>query len=201
MVGLRPLYHHYCKTHSKQQSIPNRWVAGPYGVTAVLTITQKSIAMEKLDHLGTHYVMIDYQIADGKFGAITTWNDSITQLAPYYCVFLQPDENGQFFEMQACTPEYYNTLTIRLQYYDGSVTEPRNVAVVETDSSEGCSYPIITAIKAYTTGAEAQTIITQFNAAKSATFPLSSRITELCNSQLPVHRSTSYRWNCLGQEL
>jgi asparagine N-glycosylation enzyme membrane subunit Stt3 len=101
-------YGHRITTIAKRISNSNPFqmeVAGQYGVAEVSTITKKSIAMEKLNHLGTSYAMTDYQMADGKFDAIATWNDSITQLAPYHYIFLQPNENSQLFEVQVCTPE------------------------------------------------------------------------------------------------
>lgn len=144
-------------------------VAGPYGAAAVLTSTNESAVMERLDHLGTRYVMTDYQMAGGKFGAMAIWNDSVAQLTPYYYTFLQPNNSGQLSGVQAQTPEYYNTLTVRLQYYDGSMTSPGDIAVVETDSSANYNYPVITAVKAYATEAEARAAADLINAAGSAT--------------------------------
>ncbi|HJK77651.1 MAG TPA: oligosaccharyl transferase, archaeosortase A system-associated [Methanocorpusculum sp.] len=165
-------YGHYITTIAER--IPNSnpfqsGVAGPYGAAAVLTSTNESAVMEKLDHLGTRYVMTDYQMAGGKFGAMAIWNDSVAQLTPYYYTFLQPNNSGQLSGVQAQTPEYYNTLTVRLQYYDGSMTSPGDIAVVETDSSANYSYPVITAVKAYATEAEAQAAADLINAAGPAT--------------------------------
>lgn len=164
-------YGHYITTIAER--IPNSnpfqaGVAGEYGAAAVLTSTNETAVMEKLDHLGTRYVMTDYQMAGGKFGAMAIWNDSVAQLTPYFYTFLQ-NNNGQLSGVQAYTPEYYNTLTVRLQYYDGSMTAPGDIAVVETDSSANYSYPVITAVKAYPTEAEALAAADQFNAAGSAT--------------------------------
>ena len=164
-------YGHYITTIAER--IPNSnpfqaGVAGTYGAAAVLTSTNESAVMEKLDYLGTRYIMTDYQMAGAKFGAMAIWNDSTAQLTPYYYTFLQ-NSNGNLQMVQAYTPEYYNTLTVKLQYYDGSMTEPGEVAVVETDSSANYGYPVITNVRGYATAEEAQAAADAFNANASAT--------------------------------
>ena len=164
-------YGHYITTIAER--IPNSnpfqaGVAGEYGAAAVLTSTNESAVVEKLDYLGTRYVMTDYQMAGAKFGAMAIWNDSTAQLTPYYYTFLQ-NSNGNLQMVQAYTPEYYNTLTVKLQYYDGSMTKPGEVAVVETDSSANYGYPVITNVRGYATAEEAQAAADAFNANASAT--------------------------------
>lgn len=164
-------YGHYITTIAER--IPNSnpfqaGVAGEYGAAAVLTSTNESAVVEKLDYLGTRYLMTDYQMAGAKFGAMAIWNDSTAQLTPYYYTFLQ-NSNGNLQMVQAYTPEYYNTLTVKLQYYDGSMTEPGEVAVVETDSSANYGYPVITNVRGYATAEEAQAAADAFNANASAT--------------------------------
>ena len=164
-------YGHYITTIAER--IPNSnpfqaGVAGTYGAAAVLTSTNESAVMEKLDYLGTRYIMTDYQMAGAKFGAMAIWNDSTAQLTPYYYTFLQ-NSNGNLQMVQAYTPEYYNTLTVKLQYYDGSMTEPGEVAVVETDSSANYGYPVITNVQGYATAEEAQAAADAFNENAPAT--------------------------------
>ena len=164
-------YGHYITTIAER--IPNSnpfqaGVTGEYGAAAVLTSTNESAVVEKLDYLGTRYVMTDYQMAGAKFGAMAIWNDSVAQLTPYYYTFLQ-NSNGNLQMVQAYTPEYYNTLAVKLQYYDGSMTEPGEVAVVETDSSANYGYPVITNVRGYATAEEAQAAADAFNANASAT--------------------------------
>ncbi|HJK08597.1 MAG TPA: oligosaccharyl transferase, archaeosortase A system-associated [Methanocorpusculum sp.] len=164
-------YGHYITTIAER--IPNSnpfqaGVAGTYGAAAVLTSTNESAVMEKLDYLGTRYIMTDYQMAGAKFGAMAIWNDSTAQLTPYYYTLLQ-NSNGNLQIVQAYTPEYYNTLTVKLQYYDGSMTEPGDVAVVETDSSANYGYPVITNVQGYATAEEAQAAADAFNENAPAT--------------------------------
>ena len=164
-------YGHYITTIAER--IPNSnpfqaGVAGEYGAAAVLTSTNESAVVEKLDYLGTRYLMTDYQMAGAKFGAMAIWNDSVAQLTPYYYTLLQ-NSNGNLQVVQAYTPEYYNTLTVKLQYYDGSMTEPGDVAVVETDSSANYGYPVITNVQGYAAAEEAQAAADAFNANAPAT--------------------------------
>ncbi|HJJ99557.1 MAG TPA: oligosaccharyl transferase, archaeosortase A system-associated [Methanocorpusculum sp.] len=165
-------YGHYITTIANR--IPNSnpfqaGVEGQYGAAAVLTCTNESAVMEKLDHLGTRYVMTDYQMAGDKFGAMATWNNSSAQLAPYFYIFLQPTNSGHLYIWEAKTPEYYNTLTARLQYYDGSMTRPGQIDVVETVNSPKYRYPFITSVKANVTEKEAREAADRINAAGSAT--------------------------------
>ncbi|MDV0442079.1 hypothetical protein McpAg1_13030 [Methanocorpusculaceae archaeon Ag1] len=164
-------YGHYITTIAKR--IPNSnpfqaGVAGEYGAAAVLTSTNESAVMEKLDHLGTRYVMTDYQMAGGKFGAMAIWNDSVAQLSPYFYTLLQ-NSNGQLSYVQAYTPEYYNTLTVRLQNFDGSMTSPGDVAYIETDSSAGYGYPVITNMKAFANASDAWAAADQYNSLSAST--------------------------------
>ncbi|MDU9376201.1 hypothetical protein McpSp1_07950 [Methanocorpusculaceae archaeon Sp1] len=164
-------YGHYITTIAER--IPNSnpfqaGVAGEYGAAAVLTSTNESAVMEKLDHLGTRYVMTDYQMAGGKFGAMAIWNDSVAQLSPYFYTLLQ-NSNGQLSYVQAYTPEYYNTLTVRLQNFDGSMTSPGDVAYIETDSSAGYGYPVITNMKAFANASDAWAAADQYNSLSAST--------------------------------
>ncbi|MDR3101690.1 MAG: oligosaccharyl transferase, archaeosortase A system-associated [Methanocalculaceae archaeon] len=144
-------------------------VAGPYGAAAILTCVNESAVMEKLDHLRARYVMTDYEMAGGKFGAMAIWNNSSAQLTPYLYTFLQQNITGQLSSIPAYTPEYYNTLTVRLQYYDGSMTEPGDVLVVCTDTKRGYNYPVVTQSKRYPNATEAEAAADQYNSAASAT--------------------------------
>ncbi|HJK01937.1 MAG TPA: oligosaccharyl transferase, archaeosortase A system-associated [Methanocorpusculum sp.] len=147
-------YGHYITTIAERPPNCNPFqagVSGLHGAAAVLTSTNESDIMEKLNFLGTRYVMTDYRMAGSKFGAIAIWSDPVSQLLPYYYTFLQPDNNGKLSCVIAKTSEYYNTFIVRLQYYDGSMTSPGELAVVETDSSADYLYPVITAFNTYTT--------------------------------------------------
>jgi dolichyl-diphosphooligosaccharide--protein glycosyltransferase len=150
--------------------------------------------------------MIDYQMVSDMFGAMAIWNDSTAQLTPYYHFFLQSGANGQLFGVQADPSEYYSTFTVRLQYYDGSMTRAGVLAVVETDSSAGYRCLVITAVKACATEMETQAMAARFNVTGSATKrayvivnPLDAATAYLPNATVPalhhfrlVHESPNY---------
>lgn len=183
-------YGHYITTIGKR--IPNSnpfqsGVSGEYGVAAVLTNTNESQIMEKLDYLGTKYVMTDYLMANGIFAAMTVWNDSTIGTAPYYYTFLQQDTDGTYSYVSAATPEFYDTLTVRLQNFDGSMTTAGSVYVVIADSSAGYGTPVITSTKIYTDASAAWTAATSYNAnaATGKQAYVISAPTDLTNYNLP----------------
>jgi len=183
-------YGHYITTIGKR--IPNSnpfqaGVAGEYGVAAVLTNTDESQIVEKLDHLGTKYVMTDYLMANGIFGAMAIWNDTTLQTTPYYYTFLQKGTDGTYSYASAATPEFYDTLTVRLQNFDGSMTDAGSVYVVITDSTAGYGAPVITSTKVYTDADEAWTAAENYNAnATSGKYAyVISAPTDLTNYNLP----------------
>ncbi len=164
-------YGHYITTIGDR--IPNSnpfqaGVTGEYGAAAVLTSGNETAIVEKLNHLGTKYVMTDYQMAGSKFGAMTVWNDTALQISPYYTYMLQQGTTGSGYSIvSAATPQYYNTLTTRLQNFDGSYTEAGAVTLVVGDSSAGYGYPVVSYTKAYANADEAWTAADAYNAKDS----------------------------------
>ncbi len=157
-------YGHYITTIGER--IPNSnpfqaGVAGEYGAAEVLTATDEDEVVEKLDYLGTKYVMTDYQMAGGKFGAMAIWADGNTD--SFYTYLLQQGQNGQYSVVTAQTEDYYNTLTVRLQNFDGSYTEAGSVVLALTDSSAGYGYPVITYTKSYANADDAWKAANEYN--------------------------------------
>jgi len=160
-------YGHYITTIGERIPISNPFqggVTGEYGVASVLTNTDEAQIMEKLDYLGTKYVMTDYLMANGIFGAMAVWNDTTLQTAPYYYTFLQQGSDGTYSYVSVATPEFYNTLTVRLQNFDGSMTDAGSVYVVVTDSTAGYGVPVISSTNAYTDANAAWTAAENYNA-------------------------------------
>ena len=99
-------YGHYITTIGER--IPNSnpfqaGVSGTYGAAQILTETDEEIVAKKLGHLGTKYVMTDYQMAGGKYPAMAIWAG-------------QPSVQ---------TKDYHTSLTVRLQIYDGTYTQSK----------------------------------------------------------------------------
>jgi dolichyl-diphosphooligosaccharide--protein glycosyltransferase len=165
-------YGHYITTIGER--IPNSnpfqaGVAGEYGAAQVLTATDEDAVVEKLDYLGTKYVMTDYQMAGSKFGAMAIWSDTELQTTPFYTYLLQQSSTGSYSVVSAQTEKYYNTLTARLQNFDGSYTEAGSVVLVLTDSSAGYGYPVITYTKSYANADDAWKMANDYNAQSSNT--------------------------------
>ena len=165
-------YGHYITTIGER--IPNSnpfqaGVSGAYGAAQILTETDEARVVSKLDRLGTRYVMTDYQMAGSKFGAMSIWADTALQTTPYYTHFLQQSSSGSYSVVTGQTAEFYNSLTVRLQNFDGSYTEAGSVVLVLTDSSAGYDYPVITYTKAYARADDAWKAANEYNAQASNT--------------------------------
>ena len=126
-------YGHYITTIGER--IPNSnpfqaGVSGSYGAAQVLTATDENAVVQKLDHLGTKYVMTDYQMAGSKFGAMAIWANTELQTSPFYTHLLQQTSADGYSVVTAQSKNYYNTLTVRLQNFDGSYAEAGSVYLV-----------------------------------------------------------------------
>ena len=165
-------YGHYITTIGER--IPNSnpfqaGVSGSYGVAQVLTATDENAVVQKLDHLGTKYVMTDYQMAGSKFGAMAIWANTELQTSPFYTHLLQQTSADGYSVVTAQSKNYYNTLTVRLQNFDGSYTEAGSVYLVLTDTSAGYDYPVITYTKSYANADEAWKAANEYNAQSANT--------------------------------
>ena len=165
-------YGHYITTIGER--IPNSnpfqaGVSGSYGAAQVLTATDENAVVQKLDHLGTKYVMTDYQMAGSKFGAMAIWANTELQTSPFYTHLLQQTSADGYSVVTAQSKNYYNTLTVRLQNFDGSYTEAGSVYLVLTDTSAGYDYPVITYTKSYANADEAWKAANEYNAQSANT--------------------------------
>ena len=165
-------YGHYITTIGER--IPNSnpfqaGVSGTYGAAQVLTSTDENAVVQKLNHLRTKYVMTDYQMAGSKFGAMSIWANPAVQTEPYYTHLLQQSSGGLYSVVTGYTEEYYNTLTVRLQNFDGSYTEADSVILALTDSSAGYGYPVITYTKSYVNADDAWKAAKEYNSQSANT--------------------------------
>ena len=165
-------YGHYITTIGER--IPNSnpfqaGVSGTYGAAQVLTSTDENAVVQKLNHLRTKYVMTDYQMAGSKFGAMSIWANPAVQTEPYYTHLLQQSSGGSYSVVTGYTEEYYNTLTVRLQNFDGSYTEADSVILALTDSSAGYGYPVITYTKSYVNADDAWKAAKEYNSQSANT--------------------------------
>ena len=160
-------YGHYITTIGER--IPNSnpfqaGVSGTYGAAQVLTSTDENAVVQKLNHLRTKYVITDYQMAGSKFGAMAIWANPTIQTEPFYTHLLQQSSGGAYSVVTGYTEDYYNTLTVRLQNFDGSYTEADSVILALTDNSGGYGYPVITYTKSYANADDAWKMAKDYNA-------------------------------------
>ena len=162
-------YGHYITTIGERIPNSNPFQSGAYSAAQTLTATDENAVVQKLNNLGTKYVMTDYQMAGSKFGAMAIWANAELQTSPFYTHLLQQTSASGYSVVTAQTEKYYNTLTVRLQNFDGSYTEAGSVYLVLTEKSSGYDYPVITYTKSYANADDAWKAANEYNAQSSNT--------------------------------
>jgi oligosaccharyl transferase (archaeosortase A-associated) len=90
----------------------------------------------------TKYVMIDWDMAVGKFYAMTQW--SSVPITKYYGFFYQP-QGDQLVPVGVYRDPYFETMTARLFFFDGSETPVTNAFAIAYQYAEqdGMRFPVI----------------------------------------------------------
>lgn len=90
----------------------------------------------------TKYVMIDWDMAVGKFYAMTQW--SSIPITKYYGFFYQP-QGEQLVPVGVYRDPYFKTMTARLFFFDGSETPVTNSFAIAYQFAEqdGVRFPVI----------------------------------------------------------
>lgn len=93
-------------------------------------------------YLNTRYVMIDWDMATGKFYAMTAWSG--VPITRYYGIFYQP-QGDQLVPVQVYRDSFFNTMTARLFFFDGSETPVKNAFAIAYQIAEqnGVRFPVI----------------------------------------------------------
>ncbi|MGA9098366.1 MAG: oligosaccharyl transferase, archaeosortase A system-associated, partial [Methanotrichaceae archaeon] len=93
-------------------------------------------------YLNTRYVMIDWEMATGKFYAMTAW--SAVPITRYYGIFYQP-QGDQLVPMEVYRDPFFRTMTARLFFFDGSETPVSNAFAIAYQIAEqnGTQFPVI----------------------------------------------------------
>ncbi|MFB3765304.1 MAG: oligosaccharyl transferase, archaeosortase A system-associated [Methanotrichaceae archaeon] len=93
-------------------------------------------------YLNTRYVMIDWEMATSKFYAMTAW--SAVPITRYYGIFYQPQGN-QLVPIEAYRDPFFETMTARLFFFDGSETPVGNAFAIAYQIFEqnGTLFPVI----------------------------------------------------------
>jgi len=106
-------------------------------------------ANEIVKELGTAYVIIDYQVATGKFHAIALWAGSSPE--EFFDVYHLPWE-GKLVPVQLFYPEYYRSLSSRLYNFDGKAVTPDSSVVISYEkriSDEGKVFKEISSVEPF----------------------------------------------------
>jgi oligosaccharyl transferase (archaeosortase A-associated) len=92
------------------------------------------------DRLDTRYIITDWKMADSKFPSMVAWyRSSVADNAVtdnyYYQEFRLPQKQGQTNQTRYYLKfqPYYQTMVSRLQNFDGTMVEPRDVVYIEYD--------------------------------------------------------------------
>jgi len=93
-------------------------------------------------YMNTKYVMIDWEMATGKFYAMTAWSG--IPITRYYGVFYQP-QGDQLVPVSVFRDPFFETMTARLFFFDGSetpVTDAIGIAY-KIYEQDGMRFPVI----------------------------------------------------------
>lgn len=97
---------------------------------------------ERSPYMNTKYIMIDWEMATGKFYAMTAWSG--IPITNYYGVFYQP-QGDKLVPVSVFRDPFFETMTARLFFFDGSetpVTDAIGIAY-QIAEQDGTRFPVI----------------------------------------------------------
>jgi len=142
-------YGHWITRIAHRVPISNPFQQGAPLAARFFTAQDENSANEIMDKLNSRYVIIDYDLATGKFNALVTWVGSSPE--EFLDVYYLPRE-GKLMEVWLFHPEYYRSLAVRLYNFDGRGVAPQSSTVVsyeEKVSREGKPYKEITSFQSF----------------------------------------------------
>lgn len=113
--------------------IPNANPVGQKGARdagSFFTAQNETSANAVLDRLGSKYVIIDNLMAipQIKFHAMVTWADKST--SQFYEVYYMENQNGDLAPVMRYCPEYYQSMCVRLYFFEGKEWVPQETVVI-----------------------------------------------------------------------
>jgi oligosaccharyl transferase (archaeosortase A-associated) len=101
-----------------------------------------NIDKNRSPYLNTRYVMIDWEMATGKFYAMTAW--SAVPITRYYGIFYEP-QGDQLVPIELYRDHFFETMTARLFFFDGSETPVTKAFAIayEIIEQNGTELPVI----------------------------------------------------------
>jgi len=121
-------YGHWITRIARRIPNSNPFQSGAREAAKFFTAQDESSANEVLDKLGSKYVILDHDMANGKFYAIGIWaGESESYFMENYDI--DPAE-GDFDIVMLYHPEYYRSMCSRLYNFGGEAVVPYNSTVV-----------------------------------------------------------------------
>jgi oligosaccharyl transferase (archaeosortase A-associated) len=144
--------------------IPNSSPAGQRYAPEVATffIAQDESSANQImdDELGSKYVMIDNEMATGKFYAMPQWAGHSED--EFFETYYLQTEGGKLQAVYLYYPAYYRSMVVRLYNFDGQAVVPKETLVItyeERTSAEGVPYKEITNSWTFPTYEEAENYV------------------------------------------
>jgi len=151
-------YGHWITRIAHRIPSANPFQAGAWVTASFFVAQDESPANEILDNLGSKYVIIDYEMATGKFATMAIWaGESESQFLEEY--YPNP-EDGELGLKTFYYPEYYRSMNSRLYNFNGEAVIPHNSTLVISYEEKSAplqgSYKEISSIQTFVTYEEAQ---------------------------------------------
>ena len=108
-------------------------LAGPKGAAAFFLSTNESKADTILEDFGGKYVITDSHMAVDSFTNLVPWQHGSVDISAYIKWFLKPDatDSTRLLKVHRFDNGYFQTMVVRLQSFDGSMTLPETVDYVQ----------------------------------------------------------------------
>ncbi|MCK4362215.1 MAG: hypothetical protein KAW13_02930 [Dehalococcoidia bacterium] len=121
-------YGHWITRIAHRIPSANPFQAGAVETARFFTVQDESSANEVLDELDSKYVIIDYEMATGKFPAIPIWAGESQWL--FFETYRQRTAEGELERIMLYYPEYYRSMCSRLYNFEGEAVVPHNSTLV-----------------------------------------------------------------------
>jgi len=165
-------------------------------VAKYLTSTDEDAVKDIPTELDARYLILDPDVALGKYWAILTWAGVDTK--DYMDVYYIPDGDG-YYAAQLYSENYYKSLLVRLYAFEGKGSPAKNIVVIGYDiktDPEGQSYNFVTSAEKFETYEEA---VSYRDSHQAGNYKIVSE--EPFQSPVPVDpvENCSYMFKSIGQ--
>ena len=145
-------YGHWISRIARRIPISNPFQDGASAVAGYFTALDEDSANRIMNDLGAKYVIVDYKMPTTKFHAMPAFADSAGDA--FYETYHRPSEGGMLEPVRLYYPAYYQSMVVRLYFFDGEAVAARDATVVsfeERVSKEGVKYKRIVDSKSFAT--------------------------------------------------